>query len=129
MALLCLLCPIELWDVEATIHFTDPDNFRHAVRAFFKDALDHDSLCNHTILDTGFLAKTFVAIDFNEEDPLILRHIKLLYLKSLSLLILTIARSPYEVASRQIVLLLDCKLIAINCDKEIVPTRGAKRVI
>jgi hypothetical protein len=129
MALLCLLCPIELWDVEATIHFTDPDNFRHAVRAFFKDALDHDSLCNHTILDTGFLAKTFVAIDFNEEDPLILRHIKLLYLKSLSLLILTIARSPYEVASRQIVLLLYCKLIAINCDKEIVPTRGAKRVI
>lgn len=71
----------ELWDVEATIHFTDPDNFRHAIRAFLQDALDRDFLCDHTILVTGFPANGFGANDYDEEDPLIPRHTKLLYLK------------------------------------------------
>ena len=116
-----------LWDVEATIHFTDPDNFRHAVRVFFDDAFHRDSLCDHTILVTGF-PESFVTNDDNrEEDPLIPRHKKVLYLKSLSLLILTMPSSPHEIASRQFVQLLDRKLIAMNCEEEIIATGGADR--
>jgi hypothetical protein len=119
----------ELWDVEATIHFTDPDNFRHAVDAFLQDALDRDFLCDHTILVTGFPANGFGANDYDEEDPLIPRHTKLLYLKSLSLLTITMLSSPHEIASRQFGLLLHRKLIAMNCDKELIATGAATRVL
>jgi hypothetical protein len=79
-----------LWDLEATIHFTDPDDFRHAVRVFFKNALDRDSFCDHTILVTGFPVESFITNDDDDDgDPLIPRHRKVLYLKSLSLLIIT----------------------------------------
>jgi hypothetical protein len=119
----------ELWDVEATIHFTDPDNFCHAVDAFLQDALDRDFLCDHTILVTGFPANGFGANDYDEEDPLIPRHTKLLYLKSLSLLTITMLSSPHEIASRQFGLLLHRKLIAMNCDKELIATGAATRVL
>lgn len=119
----------ELWNVEATIHFTDPDNFRDDIRAFLKDALHRDSLCDHSILVTGFPAESIVANDDDddEEGPLIPRHTKVLYLKSLSLLIITMASSPHEIASRQFLLLLDRKLTAMNCEEEIIATGAALR--
>ncbi|KIN07001.1 hypothetical protein OIDMADRAFT_21920 [Oidiodendron maius Zn] len=119
----------ELWNVEATIHFTDPDNFRHDIRAFLKDALHRDSLCDHSILVTGFPAESIVANDDDddEEGPLIPRHTKVLYLKSLSLLIITMASSSHEIASRQFLLLLDRKLTAMNCEEEIIATGAALR--
>jgi hypothetical protein len=118
-----------LWDVEATIHLTDPDTFRHNVRVFSKDALDRDSLYDHTILVTGFPVESFVTNndDDNEEDPLIPRYRKVLYLKSLSFLFITIAPSPQEIAGRKFGQLLYRKLLAMNCEEEIILTRGAKR--
>jgi hypothetical protein len=115
----------ELWDVESTIHFTDTDNLRHAIHAFFKDS---DSLYDHTILITGFSAESLVnKDDDNEEVPLIPRHSKVLYLKDLSLLIITMASSPHNTASRQFLRLLDRKLIAMNCDNELIATGGTLR--
>ena len=49
-----------------------------------------------------------------EEDPLIPRHTKVLYLKSLSLLIITMAYSPHEKKSREFARLFDDKLAAMN---------------
>ena len=120
----------ELWNVEATIHFTDPDNFRHDIRVFLKDALHRDSLCDHSILVTGFPAESIVANDDDDDDeegPLIPRHTKVLYLKSLSLLIITMASSSHEIASRQFLLLLDRKLTAMNCEEEIIATGATLR--
>jgi hypothetical protein len=109
----------ELWDVEATIHFTDTDNLRREMDAFFKGA---DSLCDHTILVTGFSAEYLLTRDDDdEEDPLIPRHSKVLYLKDLSLLIITMPSTPHGTASRLFGRLLDRKLVAMNCADEIVP--------
>jgi hypothetical protein len=116
-----------LWDVEATIHFTDPDSFYYDIHDFFDDAFHRDSLCDHTALVTGFPSEIFDANNDEDEDPLIPRKSKVLYLKSLSFLIITMASLPHEIAALEFGLALDRKLMAMNCDEELVRTGGAKR--
>jgi hypothetical protein len=110
----------ELWDVEATIHFTGTDSLRRAMDAtFFKN---RDWLSDHTILVTGFKAERLLTKDDDdEEDFLIPRHSKVLYLKNLSLLVITMPSSPHQTASLLFYRLLDRKLQPMNCADEIVP--------
>ena len=113
-------------DVEATFRFTDPDDLRRTLRVFFNDTVDQDSLCDRTILVTGFPVENFIIDDDNQES-LIPRKGKALYLEDSKTLVFTMPGPPHEIASRLFGRQLDLKLIAMNCLEDSVPAGGATR--
>lgn len=125
----------ELLDIEDTIYFTNPINLRHAIHNFSNNARDRDSLCDHTILIMGLPAENLIDFDDtsynNDEDnePLLPRYGKILYLKDLQALFITIPSTPHERASRIFGRLVDRKIEAMNCEDEFFPAGGARMEI
>jgi hypothetical protein len=114
-----------LSDVEDTFHFTDSKDLGQAIHDFFDDAMDRDSLCDHTILVIGFPAESFIINDDddtdNDDEPLIPRKCKILYLENSQSLFVTMATSPHETASEVFARMIDRKLMAMNCADEGIP--------
>jgi hypothetical protein len=123
--------PQELLDTEETIHFTNSINLRHAIADFSNDAWDRDSLCDHTILIMG-IPENVVDYDDtpynNDEDnePRLPRHGKILYLKDLQALFITMPGTPHERASSMFARLVDRKIEAMNCEDEFCPVGRAR---
>ena len=118
-----------LWDVEATFHFTDPNDLRRTLRAFFNDAMDRDSLSDHTVLVTGFPAESFIIDDDADEEPIIPRGSKTLYFENSKGIFVTMPGPPHEIVSRMFFRQLDGTLRDMNCLDDIVPTGGAERAM
>lgn len=116
-----------LSDVEETIHFTNSLNLRHTIRDFFDNARDRDLLCDHTILIVGFPLGSLPNDDYDDDETLLPQHSKILYLKDLKALFITMAGVPHARASRMFGRLLDQKIMAMNCDDEFAPTGNGKR--
>lgn len=118
-----------LSDVEDTFHFTDSD-LGEAIHDFLEDAMDRDSLCDHTILVIGFPAESFTIDDDDTDDdnePLIPRKCKILYLENFQTLFVTMASSPHEIASEMFARMMDRKLMAMDRADEGIPTGMAIR--
>jgi hypothetical protein len=106
-----------LSDLQATIHFPDSNDFARTLRASFDNAFNRDSLCDRTVLVTGFPIKSFIIDDddVDDEELLIPRKSKALYLKESQILVVTMAGAPHEVASEHFERRLTLKLNAMNC--------------
>ena len=117
----------ELLDIEDTIYFTNSIDIRHAIRDFFHNAWHRDSLCDHTILIMGLPAEYLIerddTCDNNDEDnePLLPRYGKILYLKDLQALSITMPGTLHEGASGLFARLVDRKIDAMNCGDEFLP--------
>jgi hypothetical protein len=111
-----------LSDVEATVHFTDPDELSKTLDTFLHDARARDSLSDHTVLITGFPIDIFTTDD-DEPSP-VLQKYKTLYDISREQLLLTMQGPPHEIVSRRFDWLLQNKLDNMNCD--IAPRGGVK---
>lgn len=130
-----------LWDVQATIHYTNDRDIRRTLRVFFDNAFDQDSLRDHTIAITGFPTECFAIDDdeFDENDneysndnlyePPILRHRKALYFEESKYLILTMRGSPHEAAGRRFSLQLGFKLGEMSCLNQLIQTGGSTRTL
>lgn len=122
----------ELLDIEDTIYFTNSIDLRHAIRDIFNNARDRDSLCDHTILIMGLPAENLIDYDDtsynNDEDnePLLPRYGKILYLEDLQALFITMPSTPHERASSMFARLVDRKIEAMNCEDEFCPAGRAR---
>ena len=122
----------ELLDVEDTIYFTNSIDLRYAIRDFFDKARDRDSLCDHTLLIMGLPAEYLIDPDTSDNidelddnyEPVLPRHGKILYLKDLQALFITMRSLPHERVSRMFAMLVDRKLVAMNCQDEFLPAGG-----
>lgn len=114
-----------LSEVEGTFHFPDYSDFRTTLRTFLDNAIDRDSLCDHTVLITGFPTELFMIDedDDGEESPLP-KSRKALYFEDSKILVLTMPGAPHEVASRLFDRQLQFKLKDMNCLEEGDPTGG-----
>lgn len=118
----------DLSDVEGTFHFTDSEDTKQAIRDFFDDAFNRDSLCDHTILITGFPAQSLITDDdddIDDDELIIPPKFKLLYLKNSETTFITMRSSPHEIAGLMFGRILDRKLTAMNCADEYIPTGAA----
>jgi hypothetical protein len=110
-----------LSDVEATIHFTDPNDLARTLRDF-KLTRCRD-IYDHTVLVTGFPIEI---LNINEDHTEALpRHSKILYLKKSKNLILTMPGLPHEIARMHFATRLQSKLEKMNCEDEIILGGGA----
>jgi hypothetical protein len=116
----------ELWDIEGTIHFTGQESLRHAIRDFFSDAWDRDSLSDHTLLIMGFPAELLTHDDDEDSEPLLPPHGKILYLKDLQALFITMGGISHGQVSRLFGRLVEQKLKDMNCDYEFRPWGDAR---
>lgn len=117
--------PQQLLDIQHTIHFTNSESLRQAIRDFFQDGWDRDSLRDHTILIVGFPAELLVDDD-EDNEPLLPRHCKILYLKNLQVLFITMPGLAHGEVSRLFGRLVDRKLEAMNCEYEFRPCGDVK---
>lgn len=125
-----------LSDVEETFSFTDPKDLQQVIRDSLYNAMDHDSLYDHTILVTGFPAESFIDEDDTDDEtdddtdddnePLIPRRCKILYLENLQTLFLTMTSQPHETASEVFSEILHEKLMVMHCGQKAIPTGTAK---
>jgi hypothetical protein len=132
-----------LSDVEATIHFTNPDDVRETLHTFFDDAWTRDSLGDHTTLITGFPIESFADDDdkneYDDDDdddddddnddddelsPIVPRHYRRLYFVDSQILLVTMPGLPHEAFARQFDVRLGMKLDSMNCFEEFL-TDGA----
>lgn len=106
-----------LSDVEATLHFTNNNDLRTSLRAFFSHARRRDSNSDHTVLVTAFPPESFIVDDDDEESP-IPKHCKALYFKDSKTIVLTMPGGPQELVNSQFAAVMVLKLQAINCFDE-----------
>jgi hypothetical protein len=110
-----------LSDVEATIHFTDPNDLARTLRNF-KLTRCRD-IYDHTVLVTGFPIEI---LNINEDHTEALpRHRKILYLKKSKSLILTMPGLPHEEAAGHFAGKLCSKIAKMNCEEDIRVGGGA----
>lgn len=118
----------ELYNVEATIQFTNPTKLKRAITTFCKSATEHDSLGDHTILVTGFPADRLPNNDISNKNSIPCRGKTLFFTDSKSL-IFTMVSGPHEKASRLFLVQLDRKLVAMNCEEELIPSGGTQQTM
>lgn len=113
--------------VEGVFHFTDlQDDHGQALRDFFQDAFDHDSLSDHTLLVLGFPAEGFEDTNIIDDDkatdrePIIPRHRKKLLFEESQALLVTMPGTPHEVAASWFTYFVTRKLEDINCEEECI---------
>jgi hypothetical protein len=95
-------------DVEATVHFTTPNDLARTLRDFFHNTLRNDNY-DQAVLITGFPIENFTIDFYNAKSP-IPKSRKVLYLKNLKILILTMPGLLHQVASRHFSTQLTLKL-------------------
>lgn len=115
-----------LSDVEATINFTNPEDFTRTFQALYYKAHNDDRVSDHTFLVTGF-PEIHLTIDDDDDNSnqSIPQQRKLVYFHTSQTLIITMKSAPHEVAAIQFHSFMVKRVIEMGCFDELVPTGGA----
>lgn len=115
----------DLPEVEATFRFSNSNHLKTRLCTFLDFAIDRDELSDKIILVTDVPPESLNTD--TDESPLYPKSCRALYLEKLRTLVLVMASTPHEEASRQFGARLNMKINDMGCFDEASLTGSAKR--